>query len=164
MTGVDVVKASLTSTKGIFEMYFADFSDDDLFVRPVPSANHTAWQLGHLIMAERAMVVEQLPLAPMPALPDGFAEAHNKARAKHDGKEGFYTKAEYSQLFNDIRTATIAAVEKLTDADLDQPSKGSMAPWAPRLGDFMLLIANHSLMHGAQFTVVRRALGKPVLM
>jgi hypothetical protein len=38
-----------------------------------------------------------------------------------------------------------------------------MAKFAPRLGDLFQLVANHTLMHAGQFSVVRRKLGKPVL-
>jgi hypothetical protein len=38
-----------------------------------------------------------------------------------------------------------------------------MAPFAPTLGALFVLVANHALMHGGQFSVVRRKLGKPVL-
>ena len=38
-----------------------------------------------------------------------------------------------------------------------------MAGFAPKLGDFFLLIANHTMMHVGQFTTARRKLGKPVL-
>ena len=40
---------------------------------------------------------------------------------------------------------------------------GQMAKFAPKLGNLFLLQANHALMHGGQFSVVRRKLGKPVL-
>ena len=39
-----------------------------------------------------------------------------------------------------------------------------MAPFAPTLGAFLMLISNHTLMHAGQFTVIRRKLGKAVLM
>jgi hypothetical protein len=38
-----------------------------------------------------------------------------------------------------------------------------MAAFAPTLGHIFLLVANHTLMHAGQITVVRRLLGKPVL-
>ena len=49
------------------------------------------------------------------------------------------------------------------DADLDRANEGKMAKFAPNLGALFQLVANHSLMHAGQFTVVRRALNKPVL-
>jgi hypothetical protein len=54
-------------------------------------------------------------------------------------------------------------VEKLTDADLDKPTPGDWAQWAPNLGALLVLTANHTLMHAGQFSVTRRALNKPVV-
>ena len=61
------------------------------------------------------------------------------------------------------RAATLAAVDNLSDADLDRASTGMMAKFAPTLADLLILVSNHTLMHAGQFTVVRRKLGKPVL-
>jgi hypothetical protein len=52
----------------------------------------------------------------------------------------------------------------MSDADLDKPTAGDMAKYAPTLGGLFLLQANHTLMHAGQFTVVRRKLGKPVVV
>jgi hypothetical protein len=51
----------------------------------------------------------------------------------------------------------------MPDADLDKPTQGNMAQFAPTLGALLLLQSNHTLMHAGQFTVLRRKLGKPVL-
>ena len=48
-------------------------------------------------------------------------------------------------------------------ADLDKPTPGEMAKYAPTVGALFLLTSNHVMMHAGQFTVVRRKLGKPVL-
>ncbi len=163
MNAKDVIQTALASTKNIAEMYLSDLSDADLLVRPVPGANTIAWQLGHLIAAEVNLLRSQLPNAPAAELPAGFADAHNKEAAKSDSPKGFRGKAEYLELFNKVRSGTTAALGKLSDADLDRPTAGPMAPFAPRLGDFFILLANHTLMHAGQFTSVRRKLGKPVL-
>src|SRR5262249_39520360 len=83
--------------------------------------------------------------------------------AKKSSTEGFLTKAEYLSLFDAARSATIAAVGKLSDDDLDRPTTGNMAQFAPTLGQLLILTSNHTLMHAGQLTVIRRALGKPVL-
>jgi uncharacterized damage-inducible protein DinB len=80
-----------------------------------------------------------------------------------DTPDGFATKAEYAKRFNDVRNATVAAVGQLSDTDLDRPTQGQMAPFAPKLGNLLILVANHTLMHAGQFSVLRRKLGKPVL-
>jgi hypothetical protein len=102
-----------------------------------------------------------VPEADYPELPRGFAELHGNEGAKRD--EGFLTKAEYLALFEKVRNATIAAVGRLTDADLDRPVAGKMRAFAPTLGKLFLMVSDHTLMHAGQFTVIRRKLGKPVL-
>lgn len=163
MGGVDAVRHSLRSTQGLLAWFLGDLADADLVVRPVPGANHVAWQMGHLILSERHLVGQELPDAPFPALPPGFAEKHTKETVSKDAPADFHTKAEYLDAFNATREATVAALNDLSDADLDRPTKGNMAKFAPTLGAIFLLVSDHALMHGGQFSVVRRKLGKPVL-
>jgi uncharacterized damage-inducible protein DinB len=163
MQGTEAIRTALSSTQQLMGWYLGDLSDADLLVRPVAGANHIAWQLGHVIAAERSMVTAELPGTPYPELPARFAEQHGKETAAQDPPKGFATKAVYLDLFNKVRQATANAVAKLSDSDLDKPTAGSMAKFAPRLGDLFQLLANHTMMHAGQFSVVRRKLGKPVL-
>ena len=141
-------------TQNMLGMYLGDLSDADLLVRPVPGANHIAWQLGHLITAEaNACAAETCPSAAYPELPAGFAERHTKETASKD--TGFGTKAEYLSLFNKVRQATIAALAKMSDADLDKPTSGPIAQMAPTLGALLVLNADH--VHDARRPVHRRA-------
>src|SRR5262249_34682732 len=137
--------------------------DADLLVRPTPEANHIAWQLGHFIVSERGMVLADLPNASFPELPAGFAQQHSKETQAINPPTGFATKAVYLDLFTRVRQATLGALETLRAADLDRPSPGPVAKFPPTVGALFLLVANHALMHGGQFSVVRRKLDKPVL-
>ena len=139
----------------------ADLSDADLLVRPVPGANHIAWQLGHLVNSEIHMVGAVLPGAKYPQLPAGFAQQHGKEKAGSD--TGFGTKTQYLELFAAVRAATVAAINGLTDGDLDRPTTGDMAKFAPTVGVLLTLAGTHPLMHSGQFSIVRRKLGKPTL-
>jgi hypothetical protein len=164
MKATDAIRTALTSTRDVITWYLSDLSDQDLLVRPAPGANHIAWQLGHLILAERNLVAGQLPGTPYPELPAGFAAQHDKGAASQDPPTGFGTKQQYLDLFTRSRQATLDAVARLSEDDLDRPLGGDWAKYAPTLGAFLLsIVANHTLMHGGQFTVVRRKLGKPVL-
>jgi len=96
--------------------------------------------------------------------PKGFVEQHNKETATADPSKGFKTKAEYLDLFNKTRQATIAATAKLSEADLDRLASGRMAQFFPTVGHMLGLMGSHTLMHVGQFSVVRRKLGKPVVM
>ena len=161
MNGREAIQAALESTKKNLVMYLGDFTDADLLVRPVPGANHAAWQIGNVIAGDMYFIAPELPDTPYPELPKGFVDLHGSAGAKKD--VGFLTKAEYLALFEKVRNATIAAVGKLSDADLDRPATGPGKSFAPTLGKLFLGASNHTLMHSGQFTVIRRKLGKPVL-
>jgi hypothetical protein len=163
MKAGQVIETALTSTQFLTSQYLSDLSDADLLARPVPNANHIAWQLGHLISSEIGLVRSQIPEASYPELPAGFAEQHGRETAHQDPPKGFGGKQQYVDLFNRVREATKATAAKLSDSDLDRPTTGNMAPFAPTLGAFLMLIANHTMMHAGQFSVTRRKLGKPVL-
>jgi uncharacterized damage-inducible protein DinB len=163
MNGCKVIETALASTQKILPMYLNDLADADLLVRPVAGANHIAWQLGHLIASEIHLMRSQFPNAAFPELPAGFAEQHGKETAAQESPKGFGGKEQYVALFNKVREATKAAAGKLSDADLDRATQGDMAPFAPTLAAFLMLVSNHTLMHVGQFTAVRRKLGKPIV-
>src|SRR5262245_36461770 len=104
MTGKDAIRNALNMNHHVTTMYLGDLSDADLLVRPAPSANHIAWQLGHLIAAEATFFLPLVPGATPPELPKGFAEQHSKETAGSD--KGFRTKEEYLSLFNKVRQST----------------------------------------------------------
>jgi uncharacterized damage-inducible protein DinB len=163
MNAKDAIKYSLNSNHQVLKMYLADLSDADLLARPAPGANHIAWQLGHLIASEAMHFLPNIPGGGTVELPDGFAAKHTKTTAASDNPADFYTKAQYLETFDKVRGAVLAAVEKMSDADLDRPNNGPMKDFAPTIGTLLLLDANHEMMHAGQFTTVRRKVGKPVL-
>jgi hypothetical protein len=163
MRAKDVVKAALTSTQDTLQMFLGDLSDQDLTVHPVPAANNIAWQLAHLTTGEKYLLEGELPGAKYPEIPAAINDLGNERTGKVDPPGGYLPKAQYVECFGKMRAITIAAVDKLADSDLDAATKGSMAKYAPTLADLLILTANHTLMHGGQFTVVRRALHKPVV-
>jgi hypothetical protein len=158
MNAKEAIRVALSASERLLPMHLNDLSDADILVRPVPNANHIAWQLGHVIAAE-CRIGRQLPGSSYPELPAGFAEQHAKDMSKVD--KGFGTKAQYLELFNKVRQATLANLERLSEADLDKPATGDVAKIAPNLGALLLLAANHSVLHIGQFAATRRKLGKP---
>jgi uncharacterized damage-inducible protein DinB len=163
MTAKDAIKSTLTSTQQMLGMYLADLADADLLARPVPNANHIAWQIGHLIQSEHMMIKAVSPKTALPKLPDGFSDQYGKVTASQEPPKGFATKAVYLDLFNKTREATLKALAELPDADLEKATPGEMAKYAPTVAAVFLMAANHTMMHAGQFTVVRRKLGKPIL-
>src|SRR5436305_835584 len=104
MNAKDAVQTALISTRDLFGWYLGDLSDADLLVRPVPGANHIAWQIGHLIASE-VRIAKRVPGVTPPELPAGFVEQHGKDAAKSD--TGFLTKAEYLALYDPVPEATL---------------------------------------------------------
>jgi uncharacterized damage-inducible protein DinB len=163
MRAKDVLKLALSTTQDTLQMYLGDIADAELHVRPVASANNAAWQLAHLCTAEKYLLADQLPGADYPEIPPAIMSLGNERTGKVDPVEGYLPKAQYLECFAKLRATTLAAVDKLEDADFDKPTTNSMAKHAPTLGALLILTANHTLMHGGQFTVLRRALSKPVV-
>src|SRR5438045_9118902 len=103
MNAKEAIKTALTSTKDMVGWYLSDLSDADLLVRPVPSANHIAWQLGHLIGAELHLLSAYLPGARWPTLPAGFAEKHNKETSRPGAADQFLKNTEDLDLYSRVR-------------------------------------------------------------
>ncbi|TWT77548.1 DinB superfamily protein [Posidoniimonas polymericola] len=163
MNAHDALKRSAAMSAMVIGKYTEDLSDAELLTRPAAGCNHLAWQLGHLISSECQLLDGVCPGA-APELPAGFAENHSKEAAASDDPSQFCTLAEYQQLQAKVREATAAAIDKLSAEDLDQPGPEHMRDFCPTVGDMLLLIASHPLMHAGQFVPVRRALGKPVVI
>jgi hypothetical protein len=157
----DAIRGALQMNRHIVQTYLSDLSDADLLVRPVPGANHIAWQLGHLISSEARMQA-QMPGATPAELLAGFDKQYTKETTGSDS--GFLKKQEYLDLMAKVRAKTQDALERIPDAQLDTALTGPMAQFFPTVGALFMLAANHELMHAGQFVVVRRKLGKPVLI
>ena len=56
MSPKDALRLSIGMSDYIINAYINDLDDADLLIRPVPGMNHIAWQLGHLIAAERTFI------------------------------------------------------------------------------------------------------------
>lgn len=161
-TATNVIRASLATAQFCVNAYLSDLTDADLLVRPVPGANHIAWQLGHLILSEHNMISAVCPGA-MPALPEGFAARYTKETAKLNDPKAFDTKEDFLRLMNEQREGTVAALAELNDDDLERPSPDSFRDYAPTVGATFDLQASHWMMHSGQWVIVRRVLGRDPL-
>ena len=161
MQAKDAIRQGIELSHFVVRAYVDDLSDADLLVRPVPAANHAAWQLGHLITAT-AHMLEAIGQK-TPALPAGFAEKHLKETANSDDPAQFAKKEEYVALANQMKEASLVAVATTPDDQLDAPGPEAMREYAPTVASVLQLLGSHWLMHAGQFTVIRRKLGRPVL-
>jgi hypothetical protein len=156
------LKTGIVAGQNIVESYLADLSDSDLLVRAVPGSNHIAWQLGHLINSEHNLMELVRPKS-MPELPASFAEKHKKETAKSDDAKAFLTKAQYVDVLKKQRAGTLALLETISDAELDQPAPEPVRAYLKTVGDVFSMQGTHWVMHAGQWAVIRRKLGRPPL-
>jgi hypothetical protein len=158
----EAIKLSYATPDQICRGYLGDLKDSDLLIRPVPGANHIAWQLGHLIQSEYEMTESLFP-GSSPPLPAGFKQKHVKATAASDDAEAFCSKEEYLKFYDQVRAGTFKALDTVKDADWDKPAPEQIRSFCPTIASVFLLHPQHWLMHAGQWAVVRRKLGKPPL-
>ena len=162
MTTIDLLTSVLAANLEMLKGHIADFTDAEMLVRPVPTANHTAWQLGHLVGAETGMINAVAPGAvPMPS-PE-FTARFTKETSKIDDAKAFPSKAEILDALSKCRTATIAWAKTLSEADLEKPTTERMKTFAPTIGHMLAMMPTHTAMHIGQIQVIRRKLGRPVM-
>jgi hypothetical protein len=161
MSAKNLLCQSIEMGHFVTRSYVEDLADADLLVRSVPKANHIAWQLGHLIGSVRGMLagIGQ----PAPALPEGFEAAHTRETSASDDPAKFFAKSQYLGLMDQMKTASLSAVEATPENQIDSPGPESMREYAPTVGAVLMLLGTHWLMHAGQFVPIRRKLGKPPL-
>lgn len=158
----NIIKQSLETTAFCANSYLEDLSDDDLLIRPVEGANHIAWQLGHLITSEHNLINMVCP-GSLPDLPTGFSECYTQETSELNDGGAFQTKDEYQKLMDEQRTGTLAALDRLSDADFEQPAPEQIREYSPTVGATFALQATHWMMHTGQWVIVRRKLGRKPL-
>jgi hypothetical protein len=162
MTPIELLADSLRGNVDMLKATLADFSDQDMLVRPVPSANHALWQLGHLAVTE-AWMLEHLTGNDAVPPPAHWQGKFKKDQAKNDDPEFFPKKGEILAYFDKVRAATADWVRASTPAALEKGTGDAIKAFAPTAGHLILMFPVHAAMHIGQFQVIRRKLGKPVL-
>jgi len=159
----DAIKNSMDIGDMVCMSYLSDMTDDDLMQRPHEGCNHLNWQIGHLIAADNDMVGGCLD-GVLPDLPDGFREKYDRDQASNNDPAAFHNKEELLALYKTQRDAAKAALENLSDEDLDKPAPEAMQAYAPNVGAAFNMLGAHWLMHAGQWAVVRRQTGKPIVI
>ena len=143
--------------------YLGDLTDEEMMKRPHPGCNHINWQVGHLVSSDNEMANGCFPgtLAP---LPDGFADKYSKEAAANNDPSAFCNKDELMSLLKTQRDALFAKLAQLGDEDMDQPAPEHMQSYAPTIGAALNMIGGHWMMHAGQWVVLRRELGREIVI
>ncbi len=160
MNSQESIKQSINMADMVCMSYLADMSDSELMERPHSKCNHLNWQVGHLIASEHSMI-EQIRPGTMPALPSGFADKYKKETGGIDDPSAFCTKEELMSTYQAQRAGTLAVLAKTSESEMDAPTG---VDYAPTVGAMFVLQGSHWLMHCGQWVIVRRSLGKPIVI
>lgn len=154
------LSATLARGTRMFEHHLADLSDADLLVRPVPGANHAAWQAAHVVHFTCMIARVVAPGIELPLTP-AFEAAAARESAASDDPARFVPKAELIAVLRAAAEAIDNALARLVDADLGRPAPLEFQTFAPTLGQLILMVPLHLTLHLGQIQVIRRTLGKP---
>lgn len=157
-----VIAYQLNRQIRMVESTLADFTDAEMLVRPVPGANHAAWQLGHVTVSEEKMM-RTLMGDLLPALPEHWKGKFGKEAHSLDDAASFATRKELVETWVLIRTAGAEWTRAQSDEALAQPIPAHLKFAGETAADLASLQVGHMAMHVGQFQVIRRKLGKPVL-
>mgnify|MGYP006274528363 CR=1 FL=1 len=163
MNAHQVLVELLSTARYVLTSYIEDFTDEDLLARSISDAHHAAWQLGHLISSEYRMIKAIKPEIPE-LLNSEFIQMHDKANAFTPGTQHFATKKEYLALLSVVRSTTREVLQSFSEQQLSEPGPEFMRSYAPTIGSVFTSIGSHELMHAGQLAVIRRKLGKPVVI
>lgn len=161
MNAKDILRQVVEFSHVVIQFYVSDLSDAELLVRSVPGSNHIAWQMGHMIIGTQHMLKGLGHSAP--DLPVGFEEAYTPETSGSDDPAKFATKGEYLDLAEQMKAASLKAIDATPDSALDQPGPESMRQYAPTVSAVLAILGTHWLMHSGQFVPIRRKLGKKPL-
>ncbi len=155
----EAIKLGLDTAQMVAMAYLGDLTDEELLKRPHPQCNHINWQVGHLIASEHDMAKVANPH--QPALPTGFADMYSRENAQHDDPAKFCSKEELMTVYETQRAGVLAGLAKTGDGDWQKETGIS---YAPTVAAIYTMIGGHWLMHCGQWVIVRRQLGKPVVI
>lgn len=162
MNAKDAIKGAMDFSTMVFKGYLSDLEDAEIMKRPGKDCNHLAWQAGHLIASEVSLLESICP-GKGAELPEGFADAHSKECVGSDDASKFHSTGEYLALMDQVREATVSALDGMTDEQLDEPAPEHFQAFCPTVGHMFILIGTHPMMHAGQLVPIRRELGKPIL-
>ena len=163
MNSREAIKTSIQTADMVCSAYLGDLTDEELMKRPHAQCNHLNWQVGHLIASDHQMFSGCYPDG-MPALPEGFKEKYSKETTGNDDPGAFCKKEELMKIHESQRAVVMAKLDEIQDSDLDTASSEELQGYAPTHGAALNMLGAHWLMHAGQWVIVRRDLGREIVM
>ena len=164
MTTIDFIKLSLENSKGWSMGLIDDMKDAPLAQPTANGGNHPLWILGHIVLGE-SNLLDGFILGKETRFPE-LVDLFEMGTTPHADASVYPTMDELFGKFEEIRTATLAHLDTLTDADLDKKSHAPEQFGATfgTVGACFAAMSGHMSFHAGQVADARRAAGRKPLM
>ena len=164
MNTIEYIKMSLDNSKGWALGLINDMKDSPL-TQPTPKGgNHPLWVLGHIVHSESNLLDGFILGQPnrFPDLENLFAM---KTTPTTDASQ-YPSMDELLAKFEEIRSATMAHLDTLSEEDLDKPSHApkEFGQLFGTMGSCFAAMGAHVNFHAGQVADARRAAGREPLM
>jgi len=159
----EAIKNNYQTAQMVCGAYLSDLTDAEAMQRPHAGCNHINWQVGHVIASENKMG-NAVVAGALPALPEGFGEKYAKETAANDNVADFVPFSELLAIAKSQGEAVVGMIDSMADDQFDKPGPEEMQAYAPNLGALCNMMGNHWMMHAGQWVIVRRELGRDILI
>ena len=157
----DALKTNYQTSAMVCGTYLGDLTDDEAMTRPHPGCNHVNWQVGHIIASENGMAEACGGIGDLPA---GFKEKYTKETASSDNAADFVPMSQLRDIARSQGEAVLKMIDGMADGDFEKPAPEAMKAYASNLGAVANMMGAHWMMHAGQWVVVRRQLGREVVI
>ena len=159
----DALKNNYQTSQMVCGAYLADLTDEEAMMRPHAGCNHVNWQVGHIIASEHGMA-NACSDGAVPALPEGLKEKYSKETAASDDASAFVPHSQLLEIAKSQGEAILKMIDGISDADFDKPAPEHMQAYASNIGAVVNMLGAHWMMHAGQWVIVRRQLGREVVI
>ena len=158
----EAIKNNYQTAQMVCGAYLGDLTDEEAMQRPHPGCNHINWQVGHIIASENKMGNAVAP--GLPDLPEGFAEKYSKESATSDNASDFVPFTELQKIAKTQSDAFLGMLDKIPEEEFDKPGPEEMQAYASNIGALCNMMGSHWMMHAGQWVILRRQLGREVVI
>lgn len=164
MNSIEFIKLLLENGKGWTTGLLQDMKENPLAFPTPNGGNHPLWVLGHITHSESNLLDVFILGQPnrFPELDSLFGMGSEPT----DNADDYPSFDELFQKFEDMRAATLAHLDTLSEADLNAKSNApeEFGPGFSTAGGCFTAMALHISFHTGQVADARRAVGKSPLM
>jgi hypothetical protein len=140
----------------------ADIPHDRWFWQPPEGVTHTAWQVGHLAMAQYCLCLFRMRgrrAEDADLMSSAFRKKFSKGSLLDPDPARNPSAAEILDVFERVHRQTLEELPHSAASVLAEPIDEPYAVYANRLGG-LLYCACHEMLHAGQIGLLRRLMGK----